>query len=81
MLDTNRLAERDASQVKCHSKPWPLQSLQMPCRGGPAGVFIMSCLARCCAQPLLGLFDALHLLSFVQGVAWYGTKAAERQVA
>ena len=35
----------------------------------------MPCLLLCAA--LLGLFDALHL----QGVAWYGARAAERQVA
>ena len=37
------------------------------------------CLLLCAAS--LGLFDVLHRLSFVQGVVWYGTRAAQRQVA
>ena len=54
-----------------HPKPWPLQT---PCLGGP-GVSVAPCLAS------LVVFDAVHQLSFVQGVAWYGTRAAQRQVA
>ena len=39
----------------------------------------MPCLLLCLAS--LVVFDAVHQLSFVQGVAWYGTRAAQRQVA
>ena len=40
---------------------------------------VVPCFLMCAAW--LVVFDALHRLSFVQGVARYGTRAAERQVA